>query len=79
MRAFHQINDILNGVLFVRTAAIFVKVFTALKPDDVHLPQCTKSLLIQVMACHLFGAKPLPTSMLNHCIVLLLQKASVKY
>ena len=40
----------------------------ALKPSEAHsIYQWTGSPLVQVMACHLLGTKPLPKPMLIYC------------
>ena len=36
-------------------------------PSASYLHWCTGSALVQVMACHLFGTKPLPEPMLGYC------------
>ena len=38
-----------------------------LRPSDEIWHHETSSTLIQLMACHLFGTKPLPKSMLIYC------------
>ena len=38
-------------------------------PGPAYMRQRTESALVQVMACHLFGAKPLPGPMLNYCLL----------
>ena len=37
------------------------------KPGDAYMCQWDGPSLVQVMACHLYGAKPLPEPMLIHC------------
>ena len=47
-----------------------------------HLPlvhQWTGSALVQVMSCHLFGAKPLPEPMLTYCQLDSWEQISVKF
>ena len=41
--------------------------FTHLPPSDAYMRQWTGSSLVQVMACCLFGDKPLPEPMLIYC------------
>ena len=36
-------------------------------PSDAYMCQWTGSTLVQIMACHLFGAKPLPEPTLTYC------------
>ena len=36
-------------------------------PSAAYIPQWTGSVLVRVMACHLFGANPLPEPELAHC------------
>ena len=36
-------------------------------PNAAYMRLWTRSALVQVMACRLFGGKPLPEPMLAHC------------
>ena len=56
-----------------------LRVFNPLSPSDAYMPQWTGSALVQVMACHLFGAKPLPELMLTHCQLDPQEQISVKF
>ena len=38
-----------------------------LKPGDSYMHQWTGPALVQLMACCLFGAKPLPRQMMTYC------------
>ena len=48
-------------------------------PSATYMHQWTGSALVQVMACHLFGAKPLPELMLPYCQLHSWQQISVKF
>ena len=41
--------------------------FNSLRPSDAHMRRWTGSSLVQIMACRLFGAKPLFAPMLEYC------------
>ena len=41
--------------------------FNSSHPSAAHIRQRIRPALVQVMACHLFGAKPLPKPMLIYC------------
>ena len=41
--------------------------FNSLRPGDAYMRHWNESELIQVMACRLFGAKPLPEPMVDYC------------
>ena len=44
-----------------------IKLFNSSSPIATYMRQWTGSALIQVMACRLFGAKPLPEPMQSYC------------
>ena len=44
-----------------------------------YMRQWTRSALVQVMACRLFGAKPLPEPMLAYCQLDSWEQISVKF
>ena len=44
-----------------------VKAVKSLRPSDAYLRRWTGSLLVQMMACRLFGAKPFSEPILEHC------------
>ena len=48
-------------------------------PRTAYMRQWTGSTLVQVMACRLFGAKPLPEPMLTFCQLDPLEQTSVKF
>ena len=48
-------------------------------PSAAYMHQWTGSSLVQVMACHLFVAKPLPEPMLVYCLLHSLELISVKF
>ena len=48
-------------------------------PSARYVWQWTGSALFQVMACHLFGIKPLPEPMLTYCQLNLQEQTSVKF
>ena len=64
-----------------------VKLFAAYKPDKLslltHIPlvlrRLTRSSLVQIMACRLFGAKPLPEPMVVYCQLDSWEQVSVKF
>ena len=41
--------------------------FNSLRPSDAYMRRWTGSSLVQIMACRLFGAKPLSEPMLEYC------------
>ena len=41
--------------------------FNSLRPSDAYMRQCNIPPLLQIMACRLFGAKPLSEAMLEYC------------
>ena len=48
-------------------------------PSAAYTHQWTGSALVQVMACRLFGAKPLPKPMLAYCLLNSWEQISVKF
>ena len=48
-------------------------------PSAAYMRQWTESSLVRVMACHLFGAKPLPEPMLVYCQLDYWEQVSVKF
>ena len=48
-------------------------------PSAAYMRQWTGSALVQVMACRLFGVKPLPEPMLPYCQLGPLEQTSVKF
>ena len=48
-------------------------------PSAAYMRQWTRSALVRVMACRLFGAKPLPEPMLAYCQLDLWEQISVKF
>ena len=44
-----------------------IKLFNLSSPIATYMRHWTGSALIQVMACRLFGAKPLPEPMQSYC------------
>ena len=42
-------------------------IFNPLRPSDAYMRRWTGSSLVQIMACRLFGAKPLSELMLENC------------
>ena len=53
--------------------------FNSSPPGTAYMRQWTGSLLVQVMACRLFGAKPLPEPVLLYCQLDSWERVSVKY
>ena len=48
-------------------------------PSATHMHQWTVSALVQVMACRLYGAKPLPEPILDYCQLDPWEQISVKF
>ena len=48
-------------------------------PNATYMRQWTGSTLVQVIACCLFGTKPLPEPMLSYCQLYLYKQTSVKF
>ena len=48
------------------TSALAFQYMNTLRPGDVYIHQWARSAFVQVMACHLFGTKPLSGPMLAH-------------
>ena len=53
--------------------------FNSSSPSAAYMRQWTVSTLVQIMACRLFGAKPLPEPMLAYCQFDSWEHISVKY
>ena len=53
--------------------------FNSSPPSAAYMRQWTGSSLVQVMACRLFGAKPLPEPMLTYCQLDSWEHISVKF
>ena len=49
------------------------------RPSAAYMRQRIRSALVQIMACHLFGAKPLSKPMLGYCQLYILEHTSVKF
>ena len=47
--------------------SFFLLWLNALRPSDAYIRRGTGSSLVQIMACRLFGAKPLSEPMLEYC------------
>ena len=56
-----------------------VSIINASPPSAVYRHQWIGSALLQVMACRLFGAKPLPEPMLDYCHLDSWEQISVKF
>ena len=50
-----------------------------LRLSATYMCRWTGSTLIQIMACHLFGAKPLPEPMMPYCQLISWEQTSVKF
>ena len=59
MTAYDKIN--------LTTTVVILNPFNSLGPGDTYVYQWTGPSMVQVLACHLCGAEPLPESMLNYC------------
>ena len=53
--------------------------FNSSPPSAAYMRQWTGSALVQVVACHVFGAKPLPEPMLAYCQLVCWEQISVKF
>ena len=50
----------------------------SLRPSDAYMRQQPRTSLVQIMVCHLFGAKPLSKPMLEYCQLNPWEQTSVK-
>ena len=50
-----------------------------ISPSAAYMRQWIGSALVQIIACHLFGAKPLFEPMLGYCQLDTLEQTSVKF
>ena len=57
----------------------FVDLINSSPPRSAYMRQWTGSALLQIMACRLFGAKPLPEPMLAYCQLDSWEQISVKF
>ena len=55
------------------------KYINSLMPNDAYMPQCNIPTLVQIMACRLFGTKPLSEPMLTYCQLGPEEHISVKF
>ena len=65
--------------LTVVVVCVFIIVINSYPPSAAYIRQWTGSALVQVMACRLFGAKPLPEPMLAYCQLDSWEQISVKF
>ena len=63
--------------IYIYTHSNTVK--THLPPSAAYMRQWIGSALVQIMACRLFGAKPLSESVLTYCQLGPLEQSSVKF
>ena len=61
------------------SAILCVCVVNSSPPSAAYMRQWTGPSLVQVMACRLFGAKPLPEPMLAYCQLDSKEQTSVKF
>ena len=54
-----------------------LELFNSSSPGAAYMRRRTGSTLVQVMACRLFGAKPLPEPMMAYCQLDSLEQTSV--
>ena len=74
----YRSDDVDSRVLVTRACPrIWVK--THLPPSAAHMRRWTRSAMVQVMACPLFGVKPLPEPMLTYCQLDPKEQTSVKF
>ena len=55
------------GKMFCVEFQRFPQWVNSLRPSDAYMPRQPKPSMIQIMACRLFGAKPLSEPMLEYC------------
>ena len=66
--SFHLMDSNVNLQVMLPTGQLdYQDVYNSSTPSDTYMRQWTRSALVQVIACCLFGAKPLPKPMLTHC------------
>ena len=67
------------SVLYVVMITTYLTSFNSLRPGDSYVRHWTGSSLLQVMACRLFGAQPLPEVMLSYCQLDPKEQTSMKF
>ena len=67
------------GLTVVVVVYVFIIVINSYPPSAAYMRQWTGSALVQVMACHLFGAKPFPEPMLAYCQLDSWEQISLKF
>ena len=70
-------TDRATGVMHPRN--IFCLTLNSSPPSATYMRQCTRSTLVLVIACRLFGAKPLLEPMLTYCQLDYWKQTSVKF
>ena len=65
---FHDAHRTPDKRYLINTVAC-INVFNSFSPGKSYIHQWTASSLVQVMACRLFGAKPLPEPLMNYLLV----------
>ena len=62
----------------VAEQARITPIFNSSPPSAAYMRQRIRSALVQIMACRLFGAKPLPEPVLAYCVLHPWEQISVK-
>ena len=68
-----------RGMSFVFLYKIKLTAFNSSSPSAAYMRQWTGPALVQIMACRLFGAKPLSKPMLGYCQLDHQEQTSVKF
>ena len=75
----HHIVSLGHNELIIQSIKVHLNGFKIISPSAAYMRQYTGSALVQVMACRLFGIKPLPESMVAYCQLDFLEQISVKF
>ena len=69
MALHHQVLGHLQAQWLPRSGHVSTQelYFKSLRPSDAYMRQKPNPSLVQIMACRLFGAKPLSEPMLEYC------------
>ena len=66
-QAFPCHDVLVDFVLLCIMLPVFVGLINSSLPSAAYMRRCTRSALVQIMACRLFGAKPLYKPKLGYC------------
>ena len=73
------IDDLVHWLLNELNSPGIGDAYISLRPRDAYMRQQTKPPLVQIMAYHMFGAKPLCEPMLIYCQLDPWESTSVKF